>query len=752
MSAAATTSDSRRTTPFVALSALLVVTTAAYVPAWHAPEIFDDPAVIDENPSITHLLPLSIPLRPPVQSPVAGRPVSNLTLAVNYTVNRLLGVDQRPGPAGPWKTASYHVLNVLLHCCSGLLLFGIVRRTLAHGRWQDRWSTSAGGVAFLVAAVWLLHPLQTEAVDYLAQRTELVVSLCCIGTLYCAIRSWDAASGRTRAGWVVAGVLTCLLGMGAKEVMVSAPIIVVLYDLAFRADDWRALSDRARRARLGFYGALFATIALLVALIAPGPRNVSAGWNVGLRWYQYLFTQGWAVPRYLRLVFWPTGLLFDYGMTPAPIGRALPGLVLLTILGAGTIVAWSCPRWRWLGFCGAWFFLLLAPSSSIISVSTEVAAESRVYLAWAGVLVVVVVGSAAAVRRFGGLRAAQGVAATLVALLAVMSFVRSELYRSPEAVWRDSIAKLPTNARAWNNLGFVLIHRAPPAWTPADSLFRRAVALDSAYATAWFNLAAAADHRHDEDAARTDLEHVITLAPRDQQALSELGSLFLAAGDAIHALPYLERADDAAADASELVNLGRASMATGHAAEAVTAFRQAISRDSTRIDALDDLGSLLTEEGFAGQAAPLLLKAVQRDDRSGLSWALLSLADADLGRPAQAVQLAAHSVRESGDNLSVYFYAGRAMLVAGQPKLAETYLLRVTSAGVANTDADAALGVAEALLGKPASAALWYRRALQLDPANGVARAGMARLASPDSASRTTPARAPASRHRIGAA
>src|ERR1043166_8221577 len=114
--------------------AIIAATCLAYSPALEAPFQLDDVASISDNVTIRRLWPPSIALRPPPGgAAVSGRPVANLSLALNYALNERLGVDQRPDPDGRHKTVGYHVANLLLHLACGALLFGIVRRTLRHG-------------------------------------------------------------------------------------------------------------------------------------------------------------------------------------------------------------------------------------------------------------------------------------------------------------------------------------------------------------------------------------------------------------------------------------------------------------------------------------------------------------------------------------------------------------------------------------------------------------------------------------------
>jgi hypothetical protein len=253
----------------LAMGAVVVATFIAYAPALRAPLTFDDDPAIRRNTSLQSLRP-SIALRPPPTTSMSGRPVANYSLAINYAINEWLGIDQAGEPASPVKTVNYHVANVLLHLASAALLFGILWRTLALPRfaaWLAAKGVSAEAVSGAITVLWTLHPIQSEALNYLTQRTELLVSLFYLGTLYASIRAQSAA-GRTRVVWWTVAVASCALGMGSKEVMASAPIMVVLYDRAFRFPTWRSLAPNAR-----FYAGLAATWVLLAALMLNDPRE-----------------------------------------------------------------------------------------------------------------------------------------------------------------------------------------------------------------------------------------------------------------------------------------------------------------------------------------------------------------------------------------------------------------------------------------------------------------------------------------------
>ena len=165
---------------------LATCTVAAYGRTFSVPLVFDDLFSIAHNATIRHW---STALRPPLESTSSGRPILNLSLALNYALS---------GTA-VW---SYHALNLLIHVLAGLTLFGIVRRTLLG--WSalslTRLATSFAEkrvgdnalhptiVAFCAALLWSLHPLQTEAVTYIVQRAESLMGLFYLLTIYCFVR------------------------------------------------------------------------------------------------------------------------------------------------------------------------------------------------------------------------------------------------------------------------------------------------------------------------------------------------------------------------------------------------------------------------------------------------------------------------------------------------------------------------------------------------------------------------------------
>ncbi len=413
------------------LAALIIVLSglAAYSNSLHGPFILDDTASITENPTIQHGWLAA--LHPPTNGEtVMGRPLVNLSLALNYST-------------GGRSVAGYHAVNLAIHLLAGLVLFGLVRRTLELSSLQPQFSGTALFIAGSAALWWTVHPLQTESVTYVVQRAEVLMGLFYLLTLYCFVRGTQ----KSPRLWFTLAVLACLLGGLCKEVIVTAPVLVFLYDRTFIARSFK----EAWRARHKFYGALGATWLPLGWMVwSSGTRGDSAGYGTGVNSLDYALAQAPAILNYLRLSIWPTGLVFDYGrFVDDESAKNTLAIALVIALLAGTLWAlWRRPGW---GFAGAWFFIILAPSSSVVPIITEVAAEHRMYLplaAWTTL-------TAVCLWKWAG-RVALPTTVLLTLALGLATWKRNEEYREPERLWRNSLAGQPNVARAHENLGLVL--------------------------------------------------------------------------------------------------------------------------------------------------------------------------------------------------------------------------------------------------------------------------------------------------------
>jgi len=498
---------------WAALLGIVLATAAAYQGSLAGPLIYDDNLWITWNPSVRRLWPLLGVLFPPAGSPVCGRPVVSLSLALNHAA----------GGDNPW---GYHLANAAIHVFAALALFGIARRTLsfrpaAFPRERDRVL-----LAFAVALLWAVHPLQTESVTYVSQRAESLMGLLYLLTLYCFIRGAQAPGP---SAWHPVSVLACLLGMATKEVMVTAPLVVLAYDRTFVAPGLR----EALRLRGRLYLGLAATW-LVPWLLAAGLRGRGLGFGLGYSWWGYGLAECWAVVHYLLLAAWPHPLVFDYGTRiVGSVGEALPWAMVLAALAAAAAAAFR--RRTLLGFAGAWFFAILAPASSVIPVAFQPMAEHRMYLPLAGV-VALFVGAAWAL--LGRRSLAVFLAAALA--LGMGTRLRNRDYRSETAIWSDTVLRRPSNPRARIALGSALAQEGRHA--EAAGQFEAALKIDPGDAEARRNLGLALARMGRFDEALAQYRGIVRPAPDSAPLHCDIALALEGAGRREEAIAEYEQA------------------------------------------------------------------------------------------------------------------------------------------------------------------------------------------------------------------
>ncbi len=678
---------------------IALATFTVYSNTFRNPFIFDDGPCISGNPTIRSLWPIGRVLSPPVGTAVQRRPIVNLSLAINYAISG----DE------VW---SYHALNLLGHLLAALLLFGIVRRTLLSASLQERWRRAALPLAFTVALLWAVHPLLTEAVTYVVQRTEVLAGLFYLLTLYCLIRG-AGSNPKTGTGtatdggsdcatlqpvaepvpvfissargwaWYAGAVAACALAMGSKEAAISAPLVVLLYDRVFLSPSWRAVFRR----RWALYVGLASTWAVILVMLPRGyegtrvfavPQGAEAVRMIGenYRTIDYTLAQFGVIAHYLWLCFWPHPLVVDYGLYTAQTAwQIVPYALLIGGLLAAALAAFRYQPW--LGFLGVWFFAILAPSSSVVPLFQQIAAEKRMYLPLAAVATVVTIGGYLAGRRLiarGILsrRAAQITGVGLILLvgiaLAALTLARNATYRDQVLIWDDVVAKMPDNARAHNNLAVELlaVGRADKAITHC----RKALELKPRFVDPYNNLGMALASCGRTQDAITQYRKAVELKPDYAEAHNNLGN----------ALAVLNRVDEAMAEyrkALQLkpdyiqpyVNLGVAYVKQGRTAEAMAEYRKALELDPDDAEAHNNLGNVLAELKRSDDAMAEYREALRSNPKLAQAHYCFARTLLNCGKPREALVEYQQAVELKPDWAEARY--NLAATLAGQGRFAE---------------------------------------------------------------------------------
>jgi tetratricopeptide (TPR) repeat protein len=617
---------------WVLLAALLAI---AFWPTPGCQFVFDDIAFLVNNDTITDGDLLAALFGR--QQLMANRPVTGFALALQY---RLFGGE----------ALYFRWVSVLLHLVNVRMLFAVVHSSLLSPNLAGRFTLArAWWLAAAIAALWGLHPLTVETVAYTVQQSMLLMVL----FLLAAMRMLQRAHAAPHAAKCSClAILFVALGMATKEEMAPAPLLLVLYERAFLFRDWKAMLPRWR-VHLGLLGTW-----IVLAWCITGAINTTVGWHVEphVSAGEWLMTQAGVVLHYLRLALWPQPLkaVYDDGIVREFARAVLPGLGVLLLL-AGTVVLWR--RHAPLGWLGALYFLMLAPTSSIYPIVTEVVSERRAYLPMLAVLVPAVLGIdhaiAAGVRRgwpasaASAARVGLAVVATALAIPATRAHVRT--FADEATLWSHAYA---SNELTNHSLGTATIlsghakvvseqGRADEAF----ALFERSMQTESQLDAVRLNWGVALSRR----GRFAEAEQVLRALVRDHAhygaalgALAEvLWQRFLAAGNPespddprlVEAERLAEQSADLHAAPPALNTLALVLVQRGRPAEAEAALRRAIAIAPNNVPSHRNLGGVLLLVGKPAEAVALGRRLVAAlpgdvDVRLNLAQALLVLGDA----------------------------------------------------------------------------------------------------------------------------
>jgi protein O-mannosyl-transferase len=712
---------------FFAASAIALATMAAYANSINGSFIFDDLASIPENPTIRRLGDIENVLSPPPNGEtVSERPLLNLSFAINYAFS---GFDVQ----------GYHLTNLVIHALVALVLFGVLRRTLLLQVFRERWGEISTPMAFAAALLWAVHPLQTESVTYIVQRAESLAGLFYLLTLYCVIRGAgrSSADGMPKAvpaekrelgaiSWYIAAVFACLLGMATKEIVVTAPLIVLLYDRTFLSGSFRL----ALRRRWGLYLGLAACWGLLAYLIfSIDLLAKKAGQETTDPW-SYARSQPGVILYYLRLCLWPYPLCLDYDWPVASAAtlkdfarEVLPGLVCFCIVLALTLRGLT-RRNAW-GFLGAWFLLILAPTSSIVPLVALIN-EHRLYLPLAAVTTGVVACAALAYegllrRRMLSRPIMNGLIGCLLVLastlLAVVTYKRNENYIDAISIWQATVAVKPSNSNAYNNIGVNLTYQG--RWNEAMEYYQKALDVKPQNSTARYNLANALLQIGKIDEAISLYRQVLDMDPMSAEAHNSLGNALSQQGEYEEALQHYQTAARIKPDYYDVyVNINTALCKMDKPSEAADYCREAIKIRPDLAEAYYNLGFALCQQGKMNEGIDQYRKALEIDSelvkaRNNLGSALMKT-----GKTLEAIEQYRDALRINANDADVHFNLGISLGTQGEAEEAIRCFQKSLDLRPDYTEAHINLGVALYKRGSLRKALSHWHEALRYQPDN----------------------------------
>lgn len=570
------------------LALVLLAGIVAYSSSLAGDYVFDDVTEIEQNPLLGQIWPPWRVLESGNFLPVRPLPQWTFGLQSHFT-----GIDR----------TALHVVNLLIHLTTATLLLLLVKMSLDF--WCERGGkldlTSRWTLAASVAAIWVVHPLNTQAVTYIYQRIESLMAMFFIASLVCFAHS---VRSHRRLIWQAFAVVCSIGGMLCKEVTITLPLLVYLYDAIFVADGF---ADAIRK-RWKFHAALHATILVVIAVVL-AERGDYEEFNDAVHTpLEHAITQPLVILYYLKLVVLPIGQCFDYGW-PVQEVNATMGLSMATIFGmfvAACVLVW---RRHPLGFAAISFFAILSPSSSFVPVS-DMAFEHRMYLPLMAVIAIAILPlgiwllaaranqqtdkSNAKPARYGSIFVARIAAGILVVIFAATTFARNEAYETRTKLWEDVVTKRPHNARAWSNLSRLRFDAGDfdGAYAAAVRSIREKPSLFQAYG----HLSRACVRLGLSDEAIAACEMAIELSPEEAVAYYQYG-IALRGVDEAKAIEAYQKAIELEPTYSEAHNNLGAMLIKRDPDLAAKHLKLAIEANPANVQAWINFGNLLGETG-----------------------------------------------------------------------------------------------------------------------------------------------------------
>lgn len=409
------------------IAGLFAIGVLAYCNSFHAPLVFDDLLSIQKNTGVR--------FGEFGRDPFAGRWLLFVTFTLNY-----LWTGQ--------EVWSYHLVNLVLHLINGVLIFFIAlrifERTEIQAQHQRFW-------AFLAAAFFLVQPVQTESVTYISQRAEVLSTLFYAVAFLLFVR-WPEAKIGVLASVVIA--VPYLLAVNSKESAISLPAVLFLYDFIFISEcSFRRLLSRWTFYATYLIGGVVVGYYLVTVVLR---QSVGVGLAGHLSRSAYFLTELRVITRYIFLVFFPVGLNLDYQYRAS--SQFLEPAVVLSFLFLSSIIvlAWSIRRkHKVFAFSIFWFFLALAPTSSVIPI-LDVIFEHRLYLPLVGVclsfpcFIDLLLEKVRSQYKTG--LSIKTVSLFILTLLVIGTLQRNYVWGDEVRLFEDGVLKSPKNARAYDGL------------------------------------------------------------------------------------------------------------------------------------------------------------------------------------------------------------------------------------------------------------------------------------------------------------
>ena len=646
---------------------LVVITTAFYVPAFHGGFIWDDDDYVTGNQTLRSLSGLAH-IWFQVGATPQYYPLVHTTYWIEY---HLWGLN----PAG------YHVVNVLLHAASAILLWRLLAALRVPGAW-------------VATAVFAVHPVNVESVAWITERKNVLSGVFYLAAALTYLRfafdPGETAPRSMRIRWYAVSLLLFLGALLSKTVTGSLPaaILLVLWWKRGRIR-WADVSPL-----LPFFVLAFALGSLTASMEKHRVGAVGSEWNFST--VDRFLIAGRALWFYAGKLVWPAHLTFIYPRWDIDADMWWQYLYPMGAL-AVVVAMWMARRRLGRGPLAAILFFVgtLVPALGFFSVFPmrySFVADHFQYLASAGLIVLAVAAGTmtAAALSTSGRRAASVFAACILVLLGALTWRQERVYTDLETLWRDTLDKNPDAWIAHNNLAPILAGQGK--LDEAIGHCNEALRLKPAYPEAHVTLGNLMLNQGKLDEAIKHYSEAVRLKPDYVQAHVNLGNVLLDQGRIDEAIGLYTEALQLNPSYPETHNsLGNALFAQSKLDEAVTQYTEALRLRPAFPEAHNNMGMVLANQGKLDEAVTHYTEALRLEPAFAAAYHNRGAAYGRIGDYDRAIADLSKAIELQPDNASAYCDRGNACFSKGnldqairdytraielRPDFAETYSSR----------------------------------------------------------------------------
>jgi tetratricopeptide (TPR) repeat protein len=725
---------------FLFISLIFIVTVAlSYSNTLDTPFVFDDTQNIKDNPHI-RLTGLDIKKITDAgfKSPCPNRPFANISFAMNYYLDW-------------YDVTGYHIVNTAIHFINAILiyLFSYITLLLLSGdasalqKRQRLWQYHIP--AFIASLLWLSHPIQTQSVTYIVQRMNSMSVMFYMLSLLFYIYGRLTTTVFKRWLLFIGCIVSWIVSLGSKEIAITLPVIVFLYEWFFFQDLNLGFIKRSFKFWIGPV-VIFAIFALFFYLGADPMDKILKGYeNRDFSLYERMLTQFRVVVFYISLLFYPhpgrLNLDHDIEVSHSLFDPITTLFSMLLIIGLILFAVITLIRYKkseadnlkdisryglLLSFCILWFFINLALESSIISL--EMAFEHRVYLPSVSFFLAISTGVFLFVSRLGRAntkadkptRMAVFISfLTISLLLVITTYQRNKVWHNALTLWQDCVKKSPNKARPHNNLGHFYMKKG--FLNQASSQLEKALNIDPLYVKAHNNLGLVYDKKGLYDKAVAQYQEALRIDPKFIYPYINLGVIYKEKGLLDEAVKEHKKALKINPNIAVIYNnLGEIYREKGMIDRAINECQKALKIDPNFASVFNNLGILYNSKGLLDEAITYYQRALEVNPNHPIAHYNLGTIYFNRGMIDTAIRKYEKAIKLAPDFAMAYYNLGIAYFRKGMIDQAIVALHKTLERLPNYSDAFQTLGLAYHKKGILNEAAINYKKALELDPNNAV--------------------------------